>query len=158
MPCVSFQGEIGVNALGKGVANHHFSAQILDGGEVKPAFSGRDAGDVPDPDLPWFIRMEIAVQEIGRDGMLMVGIGGVAEGSLSHRMHMQALHHAVNAAAGTGMLAAQDVVNTVESQGGIFLMQAQDQAAELLVRLLPLPRFPDFPCVITAAGDPRSAA
>lgn len=102
-------------------------------GEIEPSLPGRDIGDISNPNLVGSVRLEIAVQEIGRDGMLVVGVGGIAERSLSHRINAQPLHDAVNTAARAPQITAQNVVNAVEAQSRILLMQPKNQAAELLI-------------------------
>jgi len=90
--------------------------------------------------------------------MLVIGIGGDPEGSLPHRMDSQPLHEAVDTPAGALIFPAQDMVDAVQSQCWIFLMQPQNQTAQPLILRLPFPWFPDFPCIVAAAGDPKGSA
>ena len=45
------QGELGVDALGKGITHDFSGAQVFDNGEIQPAFPGGDVGDVAHPGL-----------------------------------------------------------------------------------------------------------
>ena len=50
--------------------------QILDGGEVEPAFVSWDVGDVSEPDRLGRGGFEVAVEQIGRDRMGVAAVGG----------------------------------------------------------------------------------
>ena len=62
--------------LGHRPADDLHRGQILDGGEVEPAFVCCDAGDVSEPDRIGRNGFEVAVEQIGRDRMGAAAVGG----------------------------------------------------------------------------------
>ena len=62
--------------LGHRPADDLHRGQILDGGEVEPAFVSCDAGDVSEPDRIGRSGFEVAVEQIGRDRMGAAAVGG----------------------------------------------------------------------------------
>ncbi len=68
--------EDALQPLGHRPADDLHCGQILDGGEVEPAFVGRDVGDVSEPDRIGRSGFEVAVEQIGRDRMGVAAVGG----------------------------------------------------------------------------------
>ena len=62
--------------LGHRPADDLHRGQILDGGEVEPAFVSWDVGDVSEPDRIGRNGFEVAVEQIGRDRMGVAAVGG----------------------------------------------------------------------------------
>ncbi len=62
--------------LGHRPADDLHRGQILDGGEVEPAFVSWDVGDVSEPDRIGRNGSEVAVKQIGRDRMGVAAVGG----------------------------------------------------------------------------------
>ena len=62
--------------LGHRPADDLHRGQILDGGEVEPAFVSWDVGDVSEPDRIGRGGFEVAVEQIGRDRMGVAAVGG----------------------------------------------------------------------------------
>ena len=62
--------------LGHRPADDLHRGQILDGGEVEPAFVSWDVGDVSEPDRIGRSGFEVAVEQIGRDRMGVAAVGG----------------------------------------------------------------------------------
>ncbi len=65
-----------LQTLGHRPADDLHRGQILDGGEVEPAFVGWDVGDVSEPDRIGRGGFEVAVEQIGRDRMGVAAVGG----------------------------------------------------------------------------------
>ena len=62
--------------LGHRPADDLHRGQILDGGELEPAFVSCDVGDVSEPDRIGRNGFEVAVEQIGRDRMGVAAVGG----------------------------------------------------------------------------------
>lgn len=62
--------------VGEGVADNALGTKILDRCKIEPALAGRNVGDVADPCLIWPIRVKIALKQVGRNRVRMVGICG----------------------------------------------------------------------------------
>ena len=86
------QGELGVDALGKGVVHNFLGAQVFDNGQVQPAFPGRDVGYVAHPGLVGAGKGELALQQVWRDGAVVAGVGGGFVGPLSLGVDAGGLH------------------------------------------------------------------
>ncbi len=56
----SGEGEMSVDAIREGIADDLLCTQILDSSEIKPAFVGRDVGDIANPGLVWGVKRELA--------------------------------------------------------------------------------------------------
>lgn len=57
-------------------AHHLATEQVNDRGQIQPAFVGGDVGDIARPDLIGCSRSEVALQQIRRDGQIMLAVSG----------------------------------------------------------------------------------
>ena len=98
--------------LGHRPADDLHRGQILDGGEVEPAFVSWDVGDVSEPDRIGRNGFEVAVEQIGRDRMGVAAVGGDrrpppasrwTNAVLSHELDDRALRDAQAAGLQLGM-------------------------------------------------------
>lgn len=55
-------------------ADNLAGVHVEDGGEVEPAFAGRDVGQVGEPDLVGSRRLEVPGQPVGRDGIAVTAV------------------------------------------------------------------------------------
>jgi hypothetical protein len=75
-----FQGNLDIQRVAHGTSPKLFFKTLLagthveDGGKVEPNFAGRDVSEVGKPDLVWSLRCEVALLQVGRDGIVMAAI------------------------------------------------------------------------------------
>ena len=62
-------------ALAHGPAHDLAAGEVQNGGQVKPAFFGFDAGDVFDPDLVGCGGLGRLGQKVGRNGLIRLAVG-----------------------------------------------------------------------------------
>ena len=118
------QGELGVDALRKGIPYNFLGAQVFDNGEIQPAFPGGDVGDVAHPGLVRAAESELALEQVWRDGAVVAGVGGGFVGPLSLGVDAGGLHQPVHPSSGTVKGGLEHVVQAVQPQGRVFLVQA----------------------------------
>ena len=70
-----FQSQGSVDALGKGVAYNFSGTQVLDDGQVEPAFPGGDVGNIAHPGLIRAFKIELSLQQVRRRRMAVPGVG-----------------------------------------------------------------------------------
>ena len=70
------RGQLGAQMIAHRPADHLARCQIEHRGQVEPAFTGRDVGDVGQPDLVRRTRLEVLPQQVGGDGQAMAAVGG----------------------------------------------------------------------------------
>jgi len=70
------QGNLGVQGLAHRPTNDFAGMQVQNGGEVQPAFAGRDVGQIRQPDLAGACGDKIASQSIGRDRVIVPAVSG----------------------------------------------------------------------------------
>jgi hypothetical protein len=68
--------EGGFEVGGGGPADDFPAVEVHDGGQIKPALSGKDISDVADPNAIGRFGFWSCGQAIGRDGMRMIGVSG----------------------------------------------------------------------------------
>ena len=149
----SGKGEICVDAVRESIADDLFGTQIFDSSEIEPALVGRDVGDVADPSLVWSVKRKLAHEQIRCDRMRMLGIRSRPVSAFAHGGNAQFIHETVDVLARTGELFADQVVQAVETKGGIFHMQRQKPAFERLIVQLAHRGFALQPFIVPAAGD-----
>lgn len=137
----SGKSEVRVNAVRESITEDLFGTKVFDGSEVEPALVGRDVGDIANPSLIGSIKRKVAHEEIGSDGMRMLGIRRLLVSAFAHRGNAQFIHQAMDALARTGKLFAYQVVQAVQTESRIFHMQCQKPAFERLVMQLTERRF-----------------
>ena len=71
------QAQFGPQVIGHAPADDPAAAQVHHRRQVQQSFVGRDVGDVAAPLLVGQIRLEIAVQQIGRHRLIVIGVGGL---------------------------------------------------------------------------------
>lgn len=118
----SFQRQGSVDAVGKGIAHNFSGTQILDDGQVEPAFPGGNVGDIAHPGLIWLFKEEVSLHEIGGNGMTVPGVGCDLIGPASCRNDSSSPHLTVDPLAGTAEFRLEHVVETVQPQGRILLV------------------------------------
>ena len=118
----SGESDICVDAVREGVANDLLGTQIFDSSEIEPSLVGRDVSDVADPSLVGSIKRKVAHEKIRCDRMRMSGIRSHPVSAFAHGGNAQFIHEAVDALARTGKLFVDQVVQAVETKGGIFHM------------------------------------
>ena len=79
-----FQSQGSVDALRKGIAHNFSGTQVLDDGQVEPAFPGRDVGDIAHPGLIWLFKTELSLQKVGCNGVAMPRVGCGLIGTVPH--------------------------------------------------------------------------
>ena len=70
-----FQSQRSIDTAGKGIAHNFSGTQVLDNGQVEPAFPGGNVGDIAHPGLIWLFKEKVSLQEIGGSGMAVPGVG-----------------------------------------------------------------------------------
>jgi len=70
------ENQSSVDAFAHGPADNLAAVEVQDGGHIKPAFPGLDTGDVHDPNLIGGGGLGGGRQTIGRDGVVVVAVGG----------------------------------------------------------------------------------
>ena len=73
------EGELTVVDGAGGPADHPPREQVEQHRQVKPALARRDVGHVTGPHLVGCLRVEVAVEQVGGDGMLVTRVGRVHE-------------------------------------------------------------------------------
>ncbi len=151
-------GQRRIDALGKGVADNLFGAEILGDGGIEPALAGRYVGDIADPDAVRFGDGKLSLPQVRRGCVAVVRIGRDAVGPAAGGLDSGLAHQAVDALARAGKFGAQQVVQAVEPERRVLRVQPDETARNGLIfkrarawRVL-------FPCVIAAAGDFKRAA
>ena len=74
-------------------ANDLHRGQVLDGGEVEPAFVRSDVGDVSEPDRIGCGGFEVAVEQVGRGCVGVAAVGGHRRPPLASRWTNAVLSH-----------------------------------------------------------------
>jgi hypothetical protein len=69
-----FQSNLDMQRVAHAPAHDLAGVHVEDGGKIKPTFAGRDVGEVGKPDLVWSQRHEVALQPVGRDGIVMAAV------------------------------------------------------------------------------------
>lgn len=72
----SVKSKLCINAVGEGIANNFSGAEIFDNGKIEPAFAGRNVSNIPNPSLIWLFKRKLALKQVGRDRMVVIGVGG----------------------------------------------------------------------------------
>lgn len=117
-----FQSQGSVDAVGKGIAHNFSGTQILDDGQVEPAFPGGNVGDITHPGLIWLCKEEVSLQKIGCNGVAVPGVGCGLIRPVSRRNDPSNPHLTVDPLAGTAEFRLEHVVEAVQPQGRILLV------------------------------------
>ena len=117
-----------VDTVGKGIAYNFFEAEVFNNGAVQPALVGWDVGDIAHPCLIESFKGKVMSEQIRRDGESMVGVGGSFVSVLTVRVDIGCLHQAMDASARAVKCGSQQMIQSVQPQGRIFLMQAHKRA------------------------------
>ena len=149
------QCQVGIDTVGKSVANDLLCAKILHNGAIEPALVGGDVGDISAPGCVWPVKGEAAGEEVWSDGMGMPGVRGGLVRTLAGRGNAQFLHQTVDAFAGAGELPSDEMVQAVKPQCRTALMERQKTAFERLILLAVQRGLAVQPFVVPAAGDPQ---
>ena len=143
--------ELGVDSVGESIAHNFPGTQILDNGQIQPAFTSRDVGGVSYPSLIRAVKGEISLQQIRRDGMAMVGICGSLIDPPPRRADSSQPHLLMYALARAAKLRLEQMIEAVQAHSWIFLVQLHQALLDRLILPAPLPRFALEPAVIPAA-------
>ena len=146
-----FQSQGSVDTAGKGIAHNFSGTQVLDDGQVEPAFPGRNVGDIAHPGLIWVFKIELSLQKVRRRRMAVPGVGCDLIGPASCRNDPSNPHLTVDPLAGTAEFRLEHVVEAVQPQGRILLVQLHQSPPQRLIALLPPARFRIPPLIVTAA-------
>ena len=117
-----FQSQGSVDTLGKGVAHNFSGTQVLDDGQVEPAFPGGNIGDIAHPGLIRVFKIELSLQKVGRRRMAVPGVGCGLIGPASDRRDPCKPHLTVDTLAGTAEFRLEHVVEAVQPQSRILLV------------------------------------
>ena len=117
-----FQSQGSVDTLGKGVAHNFSGTQVLDNGQIEPAFPGGNIGDIAHPGLIRVFKIELSLQKVGRRRMAVPGVGCGLIGPASDRRDPCQPHLTVDPLAGTAEFRLEHVVEAVQPQGRILLV------------------------------------
>ena len=117
-----FQSQGSVDAVGKGIAYNFSGTQVLNDGQVKPAFPGGNVGDIAHPGLIWVLKTELSLQKVRRRRMAVPGVGCDLIGPASCRNDPSNPHLTVDPLAGTAEFRLEHVVEAVQPQGRILLV------------------------------------
>lgn len=152
------EGQFGVNAVRKGVANNLFEAQVLDDGEIQPALAGGDVGNIPHPCLVWLGELEITAQQIGSHRVPVVGIGCPLVGFPAHGMDIPLLHQPMDPLTRAVESRLQQLVQAVQPQRRVQLVQPQKLPQYSLVFQAATAAPAPLPGIITAPGHLQQTA
>jgi len=72
-------GRLGEHGLADRPADDLAVSQVYHGGQVEPAFQGREIGDIGDPGPVDFSRLKGALKQIGRNGQNMIRVRGAGD-------------------------------------------------------------------------------
>jgi hypothetical protein len=144
-----------------GPADDPAAVEIHDCGQVEPAFASRDVGDIADPDLVDASGGRPLGQVIGRDGMIMVAVGGADAKRAPASSHQAPFSHEPFDALMVAVLATGlELVSQARAAVVLFGLQKEafNEKKELLIVLLARAGLAFAPRVVRAAGQPQSAA
>lgn len=117
-----FQSQRSIDTAGKGIAHNFSGTQVLDNGQVEPAFPGRNVGDIAHPGLIWVFKIELSLQKVRRRRMAVPGVGCGLIGPASRRNDPSNPHLTVDPLAGTAEFRLKHVVEAVQPQDRILLV------------------------------------
>lgn len=90
-----------VNAVAKGIVYNFSGTQVLNDGQVEPAFPSENVGDIARLCLIWTFKEEISVEQIGSSGVPVSGVGYGFVSPASHRGNPRNPHLTVDPLAET---------------------------------------------------------
>lgn len=151
-------GKIGVDPVGKSIADYLFGTEIFYDSRIEPALIRRDVSDVAHPHPIGQIRIKVSAQRIRSDRISISGIGGAAISPFPFRMQSGALHQATDAASRAAELRMQQVVQTVQTQRRVFFMTYHQRSQKLLICPSAHADWSGFTGIISAPGYLQGAA
>ena len=69
-----FQGYLGMQGVAHAPAHDLAGVHVEDGGKIEPTFARRDIREISAPNLVGSLSREVALQPVGRDGVVMAAI------------------------------------------------------------------------------------
>ena len=129
-------GEVRAQGLGDLPAHHHAGEHVDDEGGVDPAGVRLDVGEVGHPEAVGFVGMELAIDQVGRTVLALVGAGGDLVGPApAGPGKAQLSHQSLDGAAGhpdaLSVELGPDLVGSIDLE--VVAPDAKDLASELLV-------------------------
>jgi hypothetical protein len=89
--------ELAVVDSAGGPAHDPSRKQVEQHGQVQPTFAGRDVRHVACPCRVGGLRVEVALEQVGRDGMLVARVGRMHEAALLPSLQAVFAHQALDA-------------------------------------------------------------
>jgi hypothetical protein len=157
------QNQRGVDAFTGGPADDLAAVKIQDGGQVKPALRGLNVSDVGQPDLVGSSGIGQLRQAVGRDGLVVLAVGGDhAVTALLAPANLLLAHQPADAVAPVppAQLAQAGLDARTAISLPALLVDATDLPGQLLIFLLAFGRLalPRAPLIIAAPGCIKSLA
>src|SRR5438477_5067204 len=152
----SIQSQAGLQVLLHGPAHDPAAVEIHDRGQIEPAFGGRDVGDVTDPNLIDAFGSSSMGQPIGRDGIIVLAVGGAdAKGAAAPRgqalLAHQPFHPLMIAVVAPG---SESVSQTRTAVVGFELQEkAFKEQLQLLIELLARAGLTFGPGIVSTARE-----